>query len=66
MTNKQSRRVFTLDKADSSRWSTCVKNVGDIAHSFEIQFRVDAGRRVEQIARHKKISRVVIRNVLRR
>jgi hypothetical protein len=66
MTNKESGRVTAFNKTDRSRWPARMKDVGNVIDGFEIQFRIDAGSRAEQIARHKKIGRIIIRNALGR
>lgn len=58
--------MAALHKTDGSRLSTRMTDAGDVIDSPEIQFGIRPRERGEQIARHKKICRIIIGNALRR
>ena len=66
MTNEQGRGVIPFDEANSGCRSACVEGSGNGVHHFEIELRISARGRREQIPRHEKVGRERVGDALRR
>ena len=66
MTDKQGRGVPSVDKANGRARQACPKYPRDGGDSFEVQLRIRAGDRCEEVFRHEEIGRECVGDPLGR